>query len=900
MTIQNKEALNNRVEAYTTLPRDLEKKKIDDLLPARRTFMKTLYELDGSRYVLKQNVPQPSRQQVFRALEYLDVLNGIRLVLVRIKPDRAELEVHFFNLNHLAEMNTKANAQAKAARDIFRISGGHRVLAGRADDRVHVESVSFPNLAEPVLHLDVKPIGDYSTYTLSIMGLALGVAKPLLDPLFSEIDFKFRPACFNNCPPDWDSPPKPKEDPAINYLAKDYDTFRHTMIARMMERVPDWAPTSEADFDQVLLELFSASADELSDYQDRVVNEAYLATARKRVSLARHARLMDYHIHQGNQASTWLALKVIQHHKIEKDFIAANQRHKIIEMENKIVMDSQTLKIKEDTVVWSDRISKDAGKVCFKSRQRDGDQPQVIQPLTVDPLVNELSLYTWSDTAPALAKGSLQADLEIPGGKTDALAVQKLFAKDGPILRLLVQEHLNPSTGRPPGRDVTRRQLLKLIKEGVHAPQVLEDPVTGTWFVRVHWEEQDRLKRDYCFTVDCDVGKQDNVSLFHGNLVEIYHGEPQQTLFEPPSARIGSANRHYYERNRRSVVICRIPERELAFQARPSGGDIEPRSTVELKIRQIGREDPWEEVISLVRSDGSDERGDHFVVEIDETGRSLIRFGDGVNGQRIPSGSVVQCDYQVGNGLEGNIGADTLHYFDSGKFSGVDVCWNPFDITNGQAPEPFEEIRRRTPEAFRHRQLRAVTLQDYVDRAEELPEVDKAAAKYLWTGSWRTVRVAVDPVGTPLLKPELLEKLTNHLEAVRLIGEDLEIRPPRFIPLDISVAVCVDEDYWPQDVEFILEQEFSEGFTGAGREGFFHPDMWTFGQELHESEVIGRVQSIHGVDHVIGVSMKRWNETTPETLGVLEVQANEIIQVKNDPDHMERGFIKFDLQGGRQ
>ena len=81
------------------------------------------------------------------------------------------------------------------------------------------------------------------------------------------------------------------------------------MVEAMTERVPNWQPTSEADLDQVLLDLFSAAADELSDYQDRVMNEAYLSSARKRVSLARHARLMDYHIHQGNQASTVLALE---------------------------------------------------------------------------------------------------------------------------------------------------------------------------------------------------------------------------------------------------------------------------------------------------------------------------------------------------------------------------------------------------------------------------------------------------------------------------------------------------------------------------------------------------------------------------------------------------------------
>ena len=139
---------------------------------------------------------------------------------------------------------------------------------------------------DKVLQLTVKPIGDYSTYTLSLV-------YQNIDPIFSEIEFKFRPGCFNNCLPDWEAPPEPKKDPSIDYMAKDYDSFRHTMIAAMIERVPGWQPTSEADFDQVLLELFSVAADELSDYQDRVMNEAYLATARMRVSLAQHALLLD-------------------------------------------------------------------------------------------------------------------------------------------------------------------------------------------------------------------------------------------------------------------------------------------------------------------------------------------------------------------------------------------------------------------------------------------------------------------------------------------------------------------------------------------------------------------------------------------------------------------------------
>ncbi len=76
------------------------------------------------------------------------------------------------------------------------------------------------------------------------------------------------------------------DKPNSKFLAKDFDTFKHKMIATISERVLGWmAPTSEADLDLALIELASAIADELSDYQDRVVNELYLSTARKQLFL---------------------------------------------------------------------------------------------------------------------------------------------------------------------------------------------------------------------------------------------------------------------------------------------------------------------------------------------------------------------------------------------------------------------------------------------------------------------------------------------------------------------------------------------------------------------------------------------------------------------------------------
>jgi hypothetical protein len=520
--------------------------------------------------------------------------------------------------------------------------------------------------------------------------------------------------------------------------------------------------------------------------------------------------------------------------------------------------------------------------------------------------LNQLGLYTWEDAIPALAAGSTSADLQVltetspgqyapiadPRQEADAAEEIRRLIQDQEIHYLLIQEWLNPATGRAAGRNPEKRQLLKLLPNS----EALPDPVTGAWFVRVHWEPQDALKANYCFTVDCPEGKREHVSLFHGNLVPVFHGRPTRAIFKDPATSLATANEFHYERTEKWGTLCRLPIGPLAYTATPVGGEVPPRSTLAVNVGG----DSWDEVISLVHSNASAEGGDHFVVETDEEGRSLIRFGNGTNGRELAGGAEVHCTYQVGWGLDGNIGADQLRYFDATDYSEIVECWNPFDVTNGRGPEPVAEIVRRAPEAYRFRQLRAITLQDYENRAAEVAGVARAVARYAWTGSWRTVQIAIDPVGRTDLPDELRQNVARHLEAVRLIGEDLEIREPHYVPLEITVRLCIHPDYWPEDVRFYLEQEFSEGYTPDGRQGFFHPDRWTFGQRLRASEIIGRVHRVQGVEHVIAVTMKRWNDPTPGTEDIARVRVNEILRVRNDPDHMEDGLIDFDIRGGRQ
>jgi len=808
-------------------------------------------------------------------------LNGLRLALVELGPPvpdgEARLELFFFNALHVADILAEVTATPARAAELFRVRGGHRVRGGLGPGEVRCTAVAA-GAGPASLRLTLAPVGDYSTYRLELL-----FDPARIDPFFAELPFKFRPGCFTS---DCQRPAAPNRPaaagPAIDYLAKDYDSFRHALVTWMMERVPGWRASSEADLDHVLIDLFAAAADELSDFQDRTMNEAYLATARSRVSLARHARLVDYHVHQGNQASTWLAVTV-----------TAGTAPFVLPAELAVRTGPDDLPDEQVTFATRELALPAVGRAELR------------------PELNRLRLHTWSDARPGLAAGAVAADIvpDLPGaGQVEAEAVRALV-ESGRLGHLLIAELLNPATGREAGRNPQKRQLLRLEPSA----EVLRDPLTGVWLVRVGWRPEDRLRHGYAFVTLCPDGPVAGVSAFFGNLLRAYEGRPVAAHFHEPGSPLpvdspGLTHRHFRRRTLYGEprgVLCELPDAPLAYRPTPVGGEVPPVSTLAVEVEVPGGgADAWDERPTLVMSDDSSEEGDHFVVETDERGRSSLRFGNGVNGRLLPAGALVRCRYQQGGGRRGNIGAGSLDRFQPLPIpleGAIEAVWNPLDVTDGRDPEPASNVVRFAPEAWRAGQLRAVTLADYVARAREVPGVAAAAARYAWTGSWRTVRIAVDPVGTTVLSPALRDAVAGHLETVRLIGEDLEIRPPRFVPLAVTVRLCLDPAYWAEDVRAVLLEEFSDGYTADGRPGFFNPDRWSFGQALHRSEIAGRVHAVAGVAHTLAIAMRRFDAPTPGGPGleVLNARAEEIFMVQNDPDHRERGTIDFDIQGGR-
>lgn len=201
----------------------------------------------------------------------------------------------------------------------YLLSPANYVLTGGARLFPHVIKAELAGPAQVLLTLD--GIGDFSIYTLTVSG-------PDVDPFFSSRKLRFRLGCddrFDCRPPAAQQRPSPELPVVIDYLAKDYSSFRQALLDFVGTRMPEWTERSEADLGMMLLELFAYTADNLSYMQDRVANEAFLETATQRRSVAGHLQLIGYQMDEGASAHTWLQFQVNGVHNVTRELKVSNQ-----------------------------------------------------------------------------------------------------------------------------------------------------------------------------------------------------------------------------------------------------------------------------------------------------------------------------------------------------------------------------------------------------------------------------------------------------------------------------------------------------------------------------------------------------------------------------------------------
>lgn len=370
----------------------------------------------------------------FNGLDYLEVLDSTTLLLHFIHP-------------------LKPGALGK---ENVRIAGGERIRnvtvvdvtshirqgAARQEDAGE-EREHHSNM----LKVTVNQPGDYSTYTLS---LTADPRQLVLDPLLSTIDFTFQlPANTIDCQQEELCVPEAQVIPAIDYMAKDYTSFRQLMLDRMSATMPQWAERSPADMGVMLVELLAYVADYLSYQQDVIATESYLSTARRRISARRHARLLDYIVNDGCTARAWVQVQVSQ------DVVADAGALSVLPEGTRFLTQVMGL---DQVVIVPNTAANDRAMQA---------QPTVFEPITnVNGLYaahNALSFYTWGARECCLPKGSTSATLR------DALP--DLEAGDV----LVFKELVDPHTGQNLDAEPTHRHAVRLTSALIDS-----DPL-GTW-----------------------------------------------------------------------------------------------------------------------------------------------------------------------------------------------------------------------------------------------------------------------------------------------------------------------------------------------------------------------------------------------------------------------------------
>ena len=233
----------------------------------------------------------------------------------------------------------------------------------------------------------------------------------------------------------------------------------------------------------------------------------------------------------------------------------------------------------------------------------------------------------------------------------------------------------------------------------------------------------------------------------------------------------------------------------------------------------------------------------HFTVEVNDIDQGTLLFGDGRYGQIPPLGSRIRATYLVGGGAQGNVGANTITLIKSGVNVSATVT-NVQAASGGAERESLENARRQAPLVFRSMQ-RAVTTEDYVALAENVPGVARAMAV---PRSWNYVDLYIVASGNLDLTDDLRSQLLRYFNERRMVTTLLTVRSPIFVTINITIlALGVEPTFYAEDVRQRVEEAVAS---------LFEINRLEFAQPFYLSKVYEAIEAVAGVAFAQGVTFE--------------------------------------------
>jgi predicted phage baseplate assembly protein len=303
----------------------------------------------------------------------------------------------------------------------------------------------------------------------------------------------------------------------------------------------------------------------------------------------------------------------------------------------------------------------------------------------------------------------------------------------------------------------------------------------------------------------------------NANVAPATHGETRNEVLGSGSGALGG----------QSFQLKQSPLTYVSA-ATASGG----KAALELRVGGIR----WEEAPTLYRRKPGERI---YTLRQSDDGKTTVRFGDGVNGARLPTGvENVAARYRIGTGKGGMVKAAQISML-MDRLLGLKSVLNPQPPSGAEDPETLERARTSAPKTVLTLD-RIVSLRDFEDFARAFSGIAKAAATWLWDGEKRIVHVTVAGEGGTGIDATdtIYQNLIDAMDKARDRNQPLRIDSFQEKSCRLVARVRVDPAFEQDAVFSAVKARVAADFSFEARE---------LGQALASSQVVLAMQQVDGV-----------------------------------------------------
>ena len=703
----------------------------------------------------------------------------------------------------------------------------------------------------------------------------------------------------------------------LDYATRDYDGFRQLLISVIDRQDTAWSERAAADLGIMVVELLAYELDRLAYAGDRVAEEGFLGTARRRESARRHAALGDYTLDRGNatRGLQWFELAAGQTLALPaRAAVAAprDPRHPDATRVFAETLDAAGLDARRNRFVLAQ--SAPAGSTMLRLAMPDGTTPD-LRGLGLAPGMPLVVGMPLAAAAPGPDEPPLQLALGeavriaavLPHGVELALALHRTWpgGDDGAwvlgnvveVRRGLTSAWTLIGRGGAALGDVANEQYLQLRMEAVRRLRAEVEDARAAWIDRpplvAQWtsacQAVTALRRELARTNVAAYDPRDPVQraqldalvaplvtaagAFRHLLTAIGHDVPDELA---ASERVAVP--------RQVLALPMLDQPVLWLDADP---EHPARSeTLAVAVGIAGAWSRWEERQDLLRSAPDDH---HYVVEIDGNSQVSLRFGDGASGATLPAGSQVMARWVTGDDSGDDLRPGALGTsITAAQPSPIASTSNPLGTAGGRPPEPLDGLAARVELGLEVPAI-PVTAADYellLGRRGGIAESAVAIAH-------GEVDVVIRPAPGVAAGP-LLAAIRTWLERDRLAGTTVMVRLPRPLAIDIGVVVDVHPDVSAADLRYRVQRRLIEVFGDAAES--------VLGRRRELAEIYRVVEEVPGVLWSQVVAFDVAGRRPPTVAEAIAPAADQVVRCAGIDDQPASGQVaiwaarRFSLQ----